>query len=62
VPSGLQRSQRSYEQIRSDWPVILIKNIYTLWGLKSFLLPATYFSSNTIYHFTLRETGKKTVL
>jgi len=36
---------------------ILIKNIYTLWGRKRFLLPVTYFSTNLVYPFTLRVTG-----
>jgi len=37
--------------------VILIKNIYTLWGRKRFLLPVTYFPTNLIYPITLRVTG-----
>jgi len=37
--------------------VILIKNIYTLWGRKRFLLPVTYFLTNLVYLFTLRVTG-----
>jgi len=37
--------------------MILIKNIYTLWGRKRFLLPVTYFSTNLVYPFTLRVTG-----
>jgi len=40
--------------------VILIKNIYTLWGRKRFLLPVTYFPMNLVYPFTLRVTGIKT--
>jgi len=31
---------------RSTRLVILIKNMYTLWGRKRFLLPVTYFPSN----------------
>jgi len=34
-----------------------IKNIYTLWGRKRFLLPVTYFPTNLVYPFTLRVTG-----
>jgi len=37
--------------------VILINNIYTLWGWKRFLLPVTYFPMNLVYPFTLRLTG-----
>jgi len=58
------RSQRSSGQTegqtdmaRSTWLVILIKNIYTLWGRKRFLLPVTYFPTNLVYPFTLRVTG-----
>jgi len=39
--------------------VILIKNIYTLWGRKRFPLPVTYFPANLVYPFTLRVTGVK---
>jgi len=42
---------------RSTRLVILIKNIYTLWGRKRFLLPVTYFPTNLVYPFTLRVTG-----
>jgi len=42
---------------RSTRLVILIKNIYTLWGQKRFLLPVTYFPTNLVYPFTLRVTG-----
>jgi len=41
--------------------VILIKNIYTLWGRKRFLLPVTYFPTNLVYPFTLRVTGIKII-
>jgi len=41
--------------------VIMIKNIYTLWGRKRFLLTVTYFPTNLVYHYTLRVTGKKKV-
>jgi len=37
--------------------VILIKNIYTSWGRKRFLLTVTYFQTNVVYPFTLRVTG-----
>jgi len=40
--------------------VILIKNIFTLWGRKRFLLPMTYFPTNLVYAFTLRVTGINT--
>jgi len=33
---------------RSTRLVILIKNIYTLWGRKRFLLPVTYFPTNLV--------------
>jgi len=42
---------------RSTRLVILIKNVYTLWGRKSFLLPFTYFPMNLVYPFTLRVMG-----
>jgi len=44
---------------RSTRLVILIKDIYTLWGRKRFLLPVTYFPTNLVYPFTLRVTGIK---
>jgi len=37
--------------------VVLIKNIYNLWGRKGFILPFTYFPTNLVYPFTLRVTG-----
>jgi len=46
---------------RSTRLVILIKNIYTLWGRKRFLLPVTYFPTNLVYPFTLRVTGITTL-
>jgi len=46
---------------RSTRLVILIKNIYTLWGRKCFLLPVTYFPTNLVYPFTLRVTGITTL-
>jgi len=45
---------------RSTRLVILIKNIYTLWGRKRFLFPVTYFPTNLVYPFTLRVTGINT--
>jgi len=47
------------EMARSTRLVVLIKNIYTLWGRKRFLLPVTYFPTNIVYPFTLRVTGIK---
>jgi len=41
---------------RSTQLVIPIKNIYTLWGQKRFLLPFTYFPTNLEHTFTLRVT------
>jgi len=35
---------------RSTWLVILIKNIYTLWGRKRFFLPVTYLPTNLADH------------
>jgi len=46
--------------VRSTRLLILIKNIYTLWGRKRFLLPVTYFPTNLEYPFTFRVTGIKT--
>jgi len=45
------------DMARSTRLVILIKNIYTLWGRKRFLLPVTYFPTNLEYPFTLRVAG-----
>jgi len=42
---------------RSTRLVIVIKNIFTLWGRKRCLLPVTYFPTNLVYPFTLRVTG-----
>jgi len=52
-----RRSDGQTDMARSTWLVILIKNIYTLWGRKRFLLPVTNFSTNLVYPFTLRVTG-----
>jgi len=35
---------------------LVIKNIYTLWDRKRFLLPVTYFPTKLVYPFTLRLT------
>jgi len=43
---------------RSTRLVILIKNIYTLWGRKRFLLHVTYFPTNLVYPFTLKGTSE----
>jgi len=48
------------DMARSTQLVILIKNIYTLWGRKPFLLPVTYFPTSLVYPFTLRVTGINT--
>jgi len=42
---------------RSTRLVILIKNIYTLWGRKRFLLPVTSFPTILVHPCTLRVTG-----
>jgi len=47
------------DMARSTRLVILIKNIYALWGRKRFRLPVTYFPTNLVYPFTLRVTGIK---
>jgi len=52
-----ERTDGQTDMARSTRLVILIKNIYTLWGRKRFLLPVTYFPSNQVYPFTLRVTG-----
>jgi len=41
------------DMARSTRLMILIKNIYSLWGRKRFLLPVTYFPTNLVYPFTL---------
>jgi len=40
------------DMAKSTRLLILIKNIYTLYSRKRFLLPVTYFSSNLEYPFT----------
>jgi len=54
-----QKMRGQMDMARSTQLVILIQNIYTLWGRKRFLLPVTYFSTNLVYPFTLRVTGIK---
>jgi len=39
--------------------LILIKNIYTLWGRKRFLLPVTYFPTNLVYFYSTSNRYKK---
>jgi len=55
--SAFIRPDGQTDMARSTRLVILIKNIYTLWGRKRFLLPVTYFPTNLVYPFTLRVTG-----
>jgi len=55
-----RRTDGQTDMARSTRLVILIKNIYTVWGRKRFLLPVTYFPTNLVYPFTLRVTGIKT--
>jgi len=55
------RKGRPKDTATSTRVVMLIKNIYTLWGRKRFLLPVTYFQTNLVYPFTLRVTGIKIV-
>jgi len=52
-----RRTDGQTNMARSTQLVILIKNIYTVWGRKRFLLPVTYFPTNLVYPFTLRVTG-----
>jgi len=54
------RTDGQKDMARSTRLVILIKNIYTLWGRNRFLLPVTYFPTNLVYSFTLRVTGINT--
>jgi len=55
--SAFIRTDGQTDMTRSTRLVILIKNIYTLWGRKRFLLPVTFFLTNLVYPFTLRVTG-----
>jgi len=57
--SAFIRTDTQTDMARSTRLVILIKNIYTLWGKKRFLLPVTYFPTNLAYPFTLRVTDIK---
>jgi len=59
--SAFIRTDRQTDMARSTRLVILIKNVYTLWGRKSYLLPFTYFPTNLVYPFTLRVTGIKII-
>jgi len=60
----IRRSRRSYGR-RTDGhdyinsAIKLIKNIYTSYSRKRFLLPVAYFSTNLVYPFTQRVTGIK---
>jgi len=55
--SAFIRTDGQMDMTRSTRLVILIKNIYSFWGRKRFLLPVTYFPTNLVYPFTLRVTG-----
>jgi len=46
--SAFIRTDGQTDMARSTRLVILIKNIYTLWGRKRFLLPVTYFPTNLV--------------
>jgi len=52
------KSQRA-DTVRSTRLVILIKNIYSLWGQKRFLL---FFPTNFVYSFTLRVTDIRKIV
>jgi len=51
--SALIRTDGQTDMARSTRLVILIKNKYTLWGRKRFLLPVAYFPTNIVYPSTL---------
>jgi len=55
--SAFIRTARQTDMTRSTRLVILIKNVYTLWRQKLFLLPVTYFPTNLEYPFTPLVTG-----
>jgi len=55
--SAFIRTDRQADMARSARLGILIKNIYTLWGRKRFLLPVTYFPTNLVHPFTLQVPG-----
>jgi len=63
LAEGILISVRSLQRSEGDvsepikYIYSLIKNIYTLWCRKRFLLPVTYFPTNLVYPFTLRVTG-----
>jgi len=54
--SAFIRTDEQTDLARSTRLVILIKNIFTLWGRKRFLPPVTYFPTSLVYPFTLRVT------
>jgi len=60
--SAFIRTDGQTDMARSTRLVILIKNMYTLWGRKRFLLPVTYFPTNLVYPFTIRVTGIKRIV
>jgi len=51
------RTDGQADMARSIQIVILIQNLYTLWGRKRFLLPVTYFLTNLVFPLTIRVTG-----
>jgi len=51
---ALKYTDRQTDITQSTRLLILIKNIYTFWGLPRPLLPVTYIRTNTLYPFTLR--------
>jgi len=46
--SAVIRTDGQTDMARSTRLVILINNIYTLWGRKRFLLPVTYFPTDLV--------------
>jgi len=50
--SAFIRTDGQTDMARSTRLVILIKNIYTLWSRKRFLLPVTYFPTNLVYVYS----------
>jgi len=57
--SAFIRTDRQTDMARSTQLVTLIKNIYTLWGRKRFILPVTYFPANLVYLYSMRNGYKK---
>jgi len=55
--SAFIRTDGHTDMARSTRLVILIKNIYTLWGRQRFLLPLTSYPTNQVFPFTLRVTS-----